>query len=84
MVKHGVPLDIMGLRALVYGVCALIVLACLALVIWALYAQRMNVVVPQQDTYAPNPTAPQGNTPTCPFCNEHGGYHAAGCVISGL
>jgi hypothetical protein len=60
MVKHGVPLNIIGLRSLVYGACALVVLACLALAIWALF-----VVVPQQDTYAPNPTVYQHDSPTC-------------------
>jgi hypothetical protein len=60
-------LDIMGLRATVYGTCAAIVLVCLALVVWAML-HSTKAVVPQHDSIVPNHGVPQYYSPVLPHC----------------
>lgn len=63
--------DVLGLRSLVYGTCAGVVLLCLVLLIWVLLAQA-KAVVPHHDSptdvMVPNHAVPQYYSPVLPHC----------------
>lgn len=58
-------LDIMGLRAWVYGACALVVLLCLVVAVLLLWPKHG---VRQHDSTIPNHAVPQYYSPVLPHC----------------
>jgi hypothetical protein len=58
-------LNVMGLRSLVYGACALVVLLCLLFMVLVLLS---NHGAAQHDSYAPNRGVPQYYSPVLPHC----------------
>lgn len=58
--------DVLGLRSLVYGTCALVVLVCLALLIWVLYVHAKAGVPHHDDVVVPNHSVPQYYSPVLP------------------
>lgn len=56
----------MGLRSLVYGACALVVLLCLLFMVLVLL--HVNHGAAQQHSYVPNRGVPQYYSPVLPHC----------------
>jgi hypothetical protein len=64
---YGKAPNVLGLRDLVFGICALVVLACIALAIWVLWPKDPWA---QQDSDTTNHGAAQYVSPVLPHCNE--------------